>query len=207
MITQLLRRDLQWPLYRIASSWGWLLALGIVSLFAGLAAILMEHQTLVVIAKLFVAMLIAGGLFRFVGALGVPRDSGWLRPLMAVQALIGVLAGVFLLQDRPLTIFAFTLVLGIYWVVHGAIEVYDSIGDPAMRGRGWMIAGGLLSLIAGGLVLFASHIPLVTLTLVLGGWLIIYGVVLLVTAMMVRAATRGLQGASFTAQPFSKQPP
>ena len=195
-MSQLIRRDLEWPLYRIAKAWGWLLALGILSLLSGLMAITMPQKTLVIIAVLFAVQLILGGLLRFVGALAVPRESGWLRSWMAMHALIAFFAGIFLLHHRVLSILALTLVLGLYWMIHGAMELFQAFGHAEMQGRGWMRVGGVLSIIAGGVVFFSPHISLLALTYTIGVWLVVYGAILIVTAWQVRAGTRSAKVSS-----------
>ncbi len=185
MISQLLRRDLQWPLYKIAKSWGWLLALGIVSLLFGVAALGWPHETLLAMSILFALQLIIAGLLRFAGALAVPRDSGWLRAMMATQALIAFFAGVFLLRHPVLSTIVLALVLGVYWMVHGILELFDAVGDADLQGRNWMILGGILSFIAGGIVFFAPHISLLVLTWTIGIWLVVYSGILIAMAFQV----------------------
>lgn len=205
-MSQLIRRDLEWPLYRIAKAWGWLLALGIISLLSGLMAITMPQKTLVIIAVLFAVQLILGGLLRFVGALAVPRESGWLRSWMAMHALIAFFAGIFLLQHQVLSILALTLVLGLYWMIHGAMELFHALGHAEMQCRGWMRVGGVLSIIAGGVVFFSPHISLLALTYTIGVWLVVYGAILVVTAWQVRAGTRRAKGSSDALRPTSAEP-
>jgi uncharacterized membrane protein HdeD (DUF308 family) len=189
MISQLLRRDLEWPLYRIAKSWGWLLALGIATLLFGVAALGWPHQTLLVMADLFALQLIIAGLLRFAGALAVPRDSGWLRAMMATQALISFFAGMFLLRHPVLSIIVLALAVGAYWMVHGFLELFDAVGEAELQGRNWMMLGGILSFIAGGIVFFGPHISLLALTWTIGIWLVVYGAILIVMAFQVWRST------------------
>lgn len=125
---------------------------------------------------------------------------------MATQALVAVFAGIFLLRHPVLSVLVLTLVLGAYWMVHGMLELFDAIGHPELRGRGWMIVAGLLSVVSGGIVFFSPSLSLPALTLIIGAWLVVYGTILLVTALQLRAATRSLQASGAAPQQASPQP-
>jgi uncharacterized membrane protein HdeD (DUF308 family) len=56
-----------------------------------------------------------------------------------------------------------------------------------MQGRGWAIFMGLLSIVAGVVVLVYPGISLATLAVVLGFWLIVLGVMEIVAAFRVRS--------------------
>lgn len=69
------------------------------------------------------------------------------------------------------------------------------ISDPALPGRGWQIFMGVLSLLAGLVTLAAPFTSLWILALVVGSWLIVIGVVEVVTAFKVRTASRRIDAA------------
>jgi uncharacterized membrane protein HdeD (DUF308 family) len=81
-----------------------------------------------------------------------------------------------------------------FGIVNGAIEVFTALSHRAMRDRGWTILMGALSVVAGVVVLVYPGISLITLAVVLGVWLLVYGVMEIVLAFRLRsvgqAATR-----------------
>lgn len=81
------RNDYERWLSRIGRAWGWLLAMGIISVVIGLLVIFYPRATLLAIAILFGIQLIALGVFSFVGAFTTPDKSAWLRALSAVLAV------------------------------------------------------------------------------------------------------------------------
>lgn len=168
------------PLARVGRSWGWLLTFGILTLLAGVAALVAPGPTIGVISVVFGVQLLIGGLFWFVQALSA-RDGAVVQLLLAVLAII---AGVAVLRNPAQAALLFPLVLGMFWVVGGLIETFHSIVGSKVPARGWAIASGVLSVLAGIALLGYPGIGLVTMTYVLGIWLIIYGGI---------AATRAIQ--------------
>jgi uncharacterized membrane protein HdeD (DUF308 family) len=191
-MSQFMSRDLESMLSALGKAWGWLLGFGIISVVAGLAAIFWPGGALLAVALIFGAYLVVGGVFRFIAAFAIPGESGWVRALMAILALISFVVGLYLLRHPVYTILIVALLLGLYWMVHGIIDLFAAIGHPKMPGRGWTIASGILSIVAGAIVFFYPNISLVVLSIVLGFWLILYGVILIVSAFRLRSAARRL---------------
>jgi len=182
----------QW-LSGIGRAWGWLLAMGILSAVIGLLVIFFPHATLLAIAILFGIQLIALGVFRFVAAFTAPDKSAWLRALTAVIALLAFIVGIYLLRRPVLSLLVVAVLLGIFWVMHGVIDLFLAIGDSSLSARGVVALAGILSIVAGALVLAFPGISLFLVTLVLGAWLIVYGAILAVRALRVHSAMQNLR--------------
>jgi uncharacterized membrane protein HdeD (DUF308 family) len=191
-VSQFLSRDLDSMLSAVGRAWGWLLAFGIISVLAGLVAIFWPGSALLVVAYIFGAYLLVGGVFWFVGAFAVPHESGWLRALQALLALLSFAVGIYLLRHPAYTVLIIAILLGFYWIIHGFIELFTGIGHPELPRRGWTIASGILGIIAGAIVLFYPSPSLLVLTIVLGVWLIIYGGMLIAGAFQLRSATHAV---------------
>jgi uncharacterized membrane protein HdeD (DUF308 family) len=167
--------------------------MGILSAVIGLLVIFFPHATLLAIAILFGIQLIAVGVFRFVAAFTAPDKSAWLRALTAVLALLAFAAGIYLLRRPLLSLVVLAVLLGIFWVAHGVIDLFLAIGDSMLPARGVVALAGILSIVAGALVLAFPGISLFLLTLVLGAWLIVYGAILAVRAFRVHSAMQNLR--------------
>ncbi|HEY4026250.1 MAG TPA: DUF308 domain-containing protein, partial [Candidatus Dormibacteraeota bacterium] len=174
--------DFELALRTIGRAWAWLLAFGIISIIAGLAAIFWPGPTLLVIAIVFAVQLIVGGVFRFVGAFAIPGETGWLRALQAFLAILSFAVGLFLVGHLVLSLLVLAIVLGVYWVVHGVIELFVAIGHAELPGRVWMIVSGILGIVAGAILIVAPGLSLFALTIVLGVWLVLFGAILAVQA-------------------------
>src|SRR5215472_10713548 len=188
-MSTLMGADLEGMLKRVGQAWAWILAFGVISALVGLAVIFWPNETLIVAAVVFAVQLIVGGVFRFAGAFAVPAESGWVRALQAILAVLSFVVGVYLLGHVALSLLVLALLLGFYWMMHGVIELFVAIGHPELPGRAWMILSGLLSVIAGVLLIVVPGISLFALTLVLGVWLVLFGVMLALQAFQVRSAT------------------
>lgn len=186
------RSEVDIALGRVGQAWAWILAFGIITALAGLAAVFWPGATLVAIAIIFAVQLIVAGVFRFVVAFAVPGESGWLKALMAVLAVISFILGIYLLGHLALSLLVMAIVLGVYWMAHGIVELFLAFGHPELAGRGWLIASGILGIVAGAILVLFPGISLFTLTLVLGAWLVVFGAVLIGRALHLRSATRAV---------------
>jgi len=178
----------------VGRHWGWVLAFGIITLLAGLLTLAWPGRTIVVVAVLFGIQLVVAGIFRFVAALASDDESGGTRVLLALLGVLSFIVGLYALRHILITVAALALLLGIFWIVNGAVETFTALSHRGMQGRGWTIFMGLLSVVAGVVVLVYPGISLATLAIVLGFWLLVYGIMEIVLAFRLRsvgqAATR-----------------
>ena len=114
------------------------------------------------------------------------------RVLLAVLGVLGILVGIFVLRHLFQTVVILVLLLGVYWVLHGVIEFFVAIDHKGVPGRGISITMGILSFIAGIIVLSWPAPTLLVLVWVLGIWLVAYGLIGIVGAFMVRRAVKAV---------------
>jgi uncharacterized membrane protein HdeD (DUF308 family) len=175
-------------LTRLGRHWGWLLAYGVITVLAGVAVLAWPGETLLVVAVLFGVQLIVSGIFRFVAALASDDLTGGSRVLLALLGVLSVIIGLWAVRHVLLTLLALTVFLGIFWVVNGAIEIFTALSHRDLVNRGWTVVVGLLSIVAGLIVLAYPGLSLVGLAAVLGVWLLIFGVMEMSLAFRVRRA-------------------
>ena len=183
----------------VGRAWGWILAFGVISILVGLAALLWPGETLVVVAVVFAVQLIVSAIFGFAAAFAIPGESGWLRALQALLAILSFVIGVYLIGHVSLSLLVLAFLLGFYWMFHGITELFVAVGHSELPGRAWMIVSGILSIVAGGFVVVAPGISLFTLTLVLGIWLIVFGVLGVIRAVHIRSLTHAVGSRPATA--------
>jgi uncharacterized membrane protein HdeD (DUF308 family) len=182
-----LRTDAADMLARVGRHWGWVLAFGIITLLAGLLALVWPGRTIVVIAVLFGIQLLVAGIFRFAAAFAADDETGATRVLLALLGVLSFIVGLYALRHILVTVAALALLLGIFWIVNGTIEAFTALSHRGMQGRGWTIFMGLLSVVAGVAVLVYPAISLVTLAVVLGFWLLVYGIMEIMLAFRLRS--------------------
>jgi uncharacterized membrane protein HdeD (DUF308 family) len=144
-------------------------------------------RTIQVIAVLFGLQLVEAGIYRFVDELATDDESGGTRVLLALLGVLSFIVGLYALRNVLVTIAALALLLGIFWIVNGAVEAFTALSHRGMQGRGWTIFMGLLSIVAGVVVLVYPGISLATLAIVLGLWLLLFGVMEIVLAFRLRS--------------------
>ncbi len=174
---------------RVGRHWGWVLAFGIITLLIGIAALAWPGRTLVVVAVLFGIQLVVMGIFRFAGAFASDDLTGGTRVLLALLGVLSLIIGLYAVRHVLITLLALALLLGIFWTVSGAVELFTAISHREMRNRGWNAVMGIVSILAGIVVLAYPAISLFTLAVVLGVWLIIFGAMQVTAAFRIRSLT------------------
>jgi uncharacterized membrane protein HdeD (DUF308 family) len=172
----------------LGRSWGWVLFFGLVTALMGLVAILWPGKTLVVVAVVFGIQLVINGIFRLVATLAIPGESGGARVLIALLGILSIIVGLWAIRNVLITLVSLTLFLGVYWIVHGLIEMFEAISRSDLPARGMHILAGLVGTIAGIIVLMMPGTSITALTWVLGFWLLVYGIFEIVVAFQLRGA-------------------
>jgi uncharacterized membrane protein HdeD (DUF308 family) len=123
------------------------------------------------------------------------KQSPWW--LILLSGILSVIVGVLLLTVPAKTVFALTLVLGIYWIVQGIFTLVGMFMDHSAWG--WKLFIGILSILAGIAILsypLYSAIALPALfVLILGIQGLIYGIVMLIMAFKGGGWGAGILGA------------
>jgi uncharacterized membrane protein HdeD (DUF308 family) len=176
---------------RVGRHWGWLLAFGMITVLLGIIALAWPGRTLVVVAVLFGAQLIVMGIFRFVGAIASDDLTGANRVLLALLGVLSLIVGLYAVRHLLVTLFALVVLLGIFWIVSGAVELFMALSHREMSQRGWNAIMGVISIVAGIVVLAYPDISLLVLAVLLSIWLIIFGVMEISSAVRIRSLGAG----------------
>jgi uncharacterized membrane protein HdeD (DUF308 family) len=84
--------------------------------------------------------------------------------------------------------------IGIGFIFRGVGTTVSAISDPHLPGRGWNIFVGVLSLVAGVVILGSPLESLFTLAIVVGAWFVVIGVFEIVSSFGIRKASKTLAG-------------
>jgi uncharacterized membrane protein HdeD (DUF308 family) len=170
----------------VGRSWGWVLFFGLVTLGIGVLVVVRPKDTVYFIAIVIGIWLFVAGLFRIVMAIADDQDGGGTRWLMALLGLFSVIVGVFFLRRTEQTVTTLAFLLGLFWIVGGIIEFFSAYSDYGSPARGWRIVMGMLAFAAGVVTLVVPHITLATLAVIMGIWLIIYGLLEIALSLQLR---------------------
>ncbi|MCW2929152.1 MAG: hypothetical protein JWM19_114 [Actinomycetia bacterium] len=173
--------------------WGASITMGLVTLIIGALLVAATTASLAVIAVLLGVVMVVTGVYYLARALAGQESHE--RAWRGVCGVVFVLVGLALLRHLSLSIALIGLFIGFTWIIQGVLvlmESFSSIGRHARGGlaTGWAMFFGVVSLIA-GIVVIASPIASVrVLTIFLGIWLVILGAIEIGGGIVMRRAAR-----------------
>jgi uncharacterized membrane protein HdeD (DUF308 family) len=154
-------------------NWGWFLALGIVLVALGIAAVARAVTATVVSMVFFGWVLIFSSIAEFVNAFMVGKWAGFF--LHVLLAILCAAAGVLILAKPVMSAEAATLLMSMFLIVAGLSQLITSLWSH-LPGWGWQAANGVIASIMGVLLLAQWPISgLWAIGLFVGIDLIIYG--------------------------------
>lgn len=170
----------------IGKSWGWVLFFGIVTLILGVVVTARPKDTIYAFAIVLGIWLFVAGLFRIVMAIADHEDTAGTRWLMALLGLVSVIVGILFLHRTDETVTTLAFLIGLFWVIGGIIEFFTAYSDFGSPARVWRVAMGVLAFAAGVVTLVWPHLTVAALAVVMGIWLIIYGVLEIALSFQLR---------------------
>jgi uncharacterized membrane protein HdeD (DUF308 family) len=170
----------------IGKSWGWVLFFGIVTLALGVLVVVKPKDTIYAFAIVLGIWLFVAGLYRMVVAIADSEDSNGTRWLMAVLGLLSVIIGILFLRHTEETVTTLAFLIGLFWVVGGIIEFFTAYSDHGSPARGFRVGMGVLAFAAGIVTLVWPNLTLNVLAVIMGIWLILYGVLEIALSLRLR---------------------
>ncbi|PYG25060.1 HdeD family acid-resistance protein [Pelagimonas varians] len=128
-------------------NWGWFLALGIVMMIGGGSAIFAPLLVSLVVETIVGAFFVGGGIMMLVQVF--TSKDGWnARLTYLILGAFNTFAG-FMLLFHPLEgLLALTLVMIAAFFVNGLLRIAVGVMARPETGSGWVIAGGVISVLA-----------------------------------------------------------
>jgi len=124
-----------------------LVVLGIVTVILGVLAMMAPLMTGVTVALLLGILLIAAGITRTIFAF---KAKSWGKGILAfVLGLLTLLVGLYMIARPGVALATLTLVLAAYFFVDGIFEIFEAFDLKPLKGWGWMLFGGIVSIILG----------------------------------------------------------
>lgn len=173
----------------ISTSWTLMLLRAFFALLFGVFTLLMPGPTLTAIVILFAAYLIADGVVGAIAAVQAARHHehwGW----AAVQALVSIAAGVAAFLWPGLTVYVFVILAAAWALVSGIAMLFGAVRFRQEHGRGWLVLGGIVSVVWGLLLFFSPISGAIAMTLWLGAYALVFGAALLFLALKLRRESR-----------------
>ncbi|MBQ1093013.1 HdeD family acid-resistance protein [Streptomyces sp. B93] len=187
------------PLHLLSrAAWQTVLVTGAASLVLGVLVLVWPGASLAAAGILFGLYLLVTGVLQLAAAFGTlpqaldsARAGGTpistaLRVMAFVSGVLSILLGLFCFRGALQSILLLALWIGIGWLFRGVTQTLAAASDPAMPARGWQFLLGIVSLLAGVVLIVSPFESVAVLTVVGGCWLIAVGVVEIVTGLRIR---------------------
>ena len=138
------------PHHEVKRASGFLVFLGIILTIFGLLSIGTPYVTGLTITFLIGILLIAGGVVRI--ALSF-RAKSWGSGLLAgLLGLLTLVCGAYILARPAAGLSALTLLLAAYFLAEGFFQIFLAFNWKPIRGWGWTLFSGMISLLLGVLI-------------------------------------------------------
>jgi uncharacterized membrane protein HdeD (DUF308 family) len=158
---------------------------GILALVLGIVFLIWPSITIGTAVVLFAIFCFIDGIAALARLFSAGNTAGD-RVLQILRAVIDVAAGVVAIAYPGPSALVLTIIIGAYLVVIGILELSGSstLSRLGAGGTGWLVVSGLLSIIAGIVLVVWPDIGAVTLAIVFGVYLAAYGVIWIASAAM-----------------------
>jgi uncharacterized membrane protein HdeD (DUF308 family) len=178
--------DWEWPeervwLDRSSPKWWVFLALGAVAIVIGVILLL---DLFTAVATL--ALLVALG-FLATGISEVMTAGRYRNVLGLIAGAVLVVAGVAALAWPDITLWALAVVTGIGLVVSGVVRIMGAV-SLRLEGWGWLLVGGVISVVIGVMALFWPDATILALAILLGLRMLVFGISEVMFGLSLHAA-------------------
>ncbi|MFF4907933.1 HdeD family acid-resistance protein [Streptomyces sp. NPDC001260] len=181
---------LEGPLHALSrAAWQVVLLTGLASLVLGVLVLVWPGASLLAAGVLFGLYLLISGVFQLIAAFGTHRSTS-LRVLAFISGALSILLGLFCLRGPMRSILLLALWIGIGWLIRGITQTLAAASDKEMPARGWQIFLGVVTFVAGIVLIDSPFESVAVLTLVGGIWLVAVGIVEIITAVRIRGRAR-----------------
>ena len=172
---------------RFFSEYWWIFLLrGIFGVILGLLALFMPGVTFTTLIIFLGAYLLVDGIFSIVAAINARKtiDSwGW----YLASGILGIVVGLLTLSNPFATGLAVLYLIAFWVIVAGLIEMVMAIRlRKEIKGEGWYIVGGLLTITFGVLILVNPIAGALTLTMIFGIYALVFGVMLIYLSFQLK---------------------
>ncbi|OBK46094.1 HdeD family acid-resistance protein [Mycobacterium sp. 1081908.1] len=182
------------PLRQLArSAWQLLLLIGLAAVALGVIVLVWPGKTLFVAGVLFGIYLVVSGIGYMFAAFGTHAGVA-MRVLSFITGVVSLVVGFFCFREEFEAVWLLAIWIGIGWLFRGMTLLAAALSFDHMPGRGWQALSGLIIVIGGAVMIISPLRSIAILTLVAGWWLIVIGIMDVITAFQTRSRAKHLTG-------------
>lgn len=127
-----------------------LLALGVLTVILGFFAMMSPMMTGMTVAVMIGILLIIAGIARGIFAF---KAQSWGKGILAfLLGLLTLIVGFYMVTRPGVAVASLTLFLAAYFIVDGIFEVIEAFQLKPIDGWGWMLFGGIVSVLLGFMI-------------------------------------------------------
>lgn len=177
--------------------WKSTLASGFLSLIIGVLVLAWPGISVLAAAIAFGVYLLITGVAQVIFAFGLHVSAGS-RILLFISGAASLILAVLAFRHfgQGYAVLLLAIWIGIGFIFRGVATTISAISDPALPGRGWSIFVGVISSLAGIVVLASPFASIVTLAIVAGAWFVVIGMFEIASSFGIRKASKELTGKS-----------
>ena len=164
--------------------WTTMYTLGAIAVVLGILVLSWPGATLLVMAVLFGCYMLVTGVMGLVEGFSDRHAGTGMRVGYVIMGVLGIVLGLYCLRRIDVTVLILAFLLSVFWIMRGIMDISASaargaVAGGAVAGNGWLAVTGVLTLLAGVVVLFWPGITLSILVAFAGAWLLFYGLLMI----------------------------
>jgi uncharacterized membrane protein HdeD (DUF308 family) len=157
---------------------------GLIAIAFGLILFFFPGISLATFIMLFAAFAFVVGIISLIQAVTIKDGRWWVR---IIEGLIGIAAAAAVVMWPGLTLLMFALIIAFYWIFTGILDVIVAIeARKIIQGEWLLIAGGILSVIVGAILLAYPMQGIVALAQVIGIFNVAFGILMVILAIKLK---------------------
>jgi uncharacterized membrane protein HdeD (DUF308 family) len=170
--------------------WSYLIA-GILTIAFGIVLLVWPSSTVKVLVYLVGILALLEGIVEtiFAFVLLIKKEKmAW----MLARGLINLFIGILLLTKTGFALTLVVVIIAIWVIITGVVELIAGLEMPPKSGRGWIAASGVLSIILGILLLAIPLETVYAIIVVLSIFLIVGGIMRIILSFYARKSQKEL---------------
>jgi uncharacterized membrane protein HdeD (DUF308 family) len=167
---------------------------GLLTVVLGALILVWPGTSMLIASTLFGVYLLLSGFAGVAMAFTLPESAG-MRVLLFISGVLSVILALLCFRNfgDPYPILLLSIWIGVGFIFQGVSVMSVAISYKELPARGWYGFLGVLSVIAGVVVLVWPWASIVVLTLVAGAWLVVMGIIEIVRGFQMRNDSKTLR--------------
>jgi len=170
----------------LKKGWWLLLISGTIGVIIGGLLIFWPGATITVVTSIVGFFMIVTGIIRFfVAAFDSHAQDRW---LVVLSGIVGIVLGVIVMKNPEGTIKIIVLIVAIFWLIAGLVDLFRGLTNSALPDRTLRIVFGLVTALFGVLILVWPTITIGVFVILAGIYAVLFGILEIVAAFQIRNA-------------------